>query len=130
MKLAKPDDSLWSIPNEILIGADFYWNIMHSDASVKVSDFLVPSNFGEEDYNSLTFLLMTPLNTRWKSLICPPFDPGVRIVLSELRSTFWILRERQAIKKVLHKCLPCEIFKLKCGKQIEAPLPSKRVYRP
>ncbi|GFQ73770.1 integrase catalytic domain-containing protein [Trichonephila clavata] len=52
---------------------------------------------------------------------------GVRIVLSELRSTFWILRGRQAIKKVLHKCLPCKLFKAKCGKQIEAPLPSERV---
>ncbi|GFR23951.1 integrase catalytic domain-containing protein [Trichonephila clavata] len=31
---------------------------------------------------------------------------GVRIVLSELRSTFWILRGGQAIKKALHKCLP------------------------
>lgn len=52
---------------------------------------------------------------------------GVRIVLSELRSTFWILRGRQAIKQVLHKCLPCRLSKAKCGKQIEAPLPSERV---
>ncbi|GFR30674.1 integrase catalytic domain-containing protein [Trichonephila clavata] len=52
---------------------------------------------------------------------------GVRIVLSELRSTFWILRGRQAIKKALHKCLPCKLFKAKCGMQIEAPLPSERV---
>ncbi|GFT98205.1 integrase catalytic domain-containing protein [Nephila pilipes] len=34
---------------------------------------------------------------------------GVRIVLSELRSTFWILKRRQAIKQVLHKCLPCKL---------------------
>ncbi|GFR13568.1 integrase catalytic domain-containing protein [Trichonephila clavata] len=52
---------------------------------------------------------------------------GVRIALSELRSTFWILRGRQAIKKALHKCLPCKLFKAKCGMQIEAPLPSERV---
>ncbi|GFT16112.1 integrase catalytic domain-containing protein, partial [Nephila pilipes] len=52
---------------------------------------------------------------------------GVRIVLSELRSTFWILRGRQAIKKALHKCLPCKLFKAKCGMQIEAPLISERV---
>ncbi|GFS86326.1 integrase catalytic domain-containing protein, partial [Nephila pilipes] len=52
---------------------------------------------------------------------------GVRIVLSELRSTFWILRGRQAIKKALHKCLPCKLFKAKCGMQIEAPLFSERV---
>jgi len=36
---------------------------------------------------------------------------GVRIVLSELREEFWILRARQAIKKVLHKCLPCKMAK-------------------
>ncbi|GFW30716.1 integrase catalytic domain-containing protein [Trichonephila clavipes] len=48
MKLADPDDSLSSSPIEILIGADFYWNVMHSDAPVKVSGFLalVPSSFG------------------------------------------------------------------------------------
>ncbi|GFQ95405.1 integrase catalytic domain-containing protein [Trichonephila clavata] len=48
MKLADPDDSLSSLPIEILIGADFYWNVMHSDAPVKLSDSLalVPSGFG------------------------------------------------------------------------------------
>ncbi|GFQ87918.1 uncharacterized protein TNCT_497491 [Trichonephila clavata] len=48
MKLADPDDSLSSLPIEILIGADFYWNVMHSDAPVKLSDSLalVPSSFG------------------------------------------------------------------------------------
>ncbi|GFT98827.1 uncharacterized protein NPIL_213451 [Nephila pilipes] len=50
---------------------------------------------------------------------------GTRIVLSELRSDFWILRGRKAIKKVLHKCLPCKLSKLKCGNQIEDPLPSE-----
>ncbi|GFQ99461.1 uncharacterized protein TNCT_671861 [Trichonephila clavata] len=48
MKLADPDDSLSSLPIEIFIGADFYWNVMHSDAPVKLSDSLalVPSSFG------------------------------------------------------------------------------------
>ncbi|GFQ94641.1 uncharacterized protein TNCT_450951 [Trichonephila clavata] len=48
MKLADPDDSLSSLPIEILIGADFYWNVMHSDTPVKLSDSLalVPSSFG------------------------------------------------------------------------------------
>ncbi|GFT35070.1 integrase catalytic domain-containing protein [Nephila pilipes] len=48
MKLADPDDSLSSLPIEILIGADFYWNVIHSDAPVKLSDSLalVPSSFG------------------------------------------------------------------------------------
>ncbi|XP_042902562.1 uncharacterized protein [Parasteatoda tepidariorum] len=52
---------------------------------------------------------------------------GVRIILSELRSTFWILRGRQAIKQVIHKCLPCKLSKAKYGKQIEASLPPERV---
>ena len=33
----------------------------------------------------------------------------VRIVLSELRSQFWILRAPQSIKNVLHTHLPCNI---------------------
>ncbi|KAG8189020.1 hypothetical protein JTE90_025463 [Oedothorax gibbosus] len=52
---------------------------------------------------------------------------GVRIVLSELRSNFWILRGRQAIKKALHNCLPCKAARAKCDKQIEAPLPAERL---
>ncbi|KAG8175332.1 hypothetical protein JTE90_007580 [Oedothorax gibbosus] len=52
---------------------------------------------------------------------------GVRIVLSELRSNFWILRGRQAIKKALHNCLPCKVARAKCDKQIEAPLPAERL---
>ncbi|GFT98776.1 integrase catalytic domain-containing protein [Nephila pilipes] len=55
-----------------------------------------------------------------------PLHLGVRIVLSEFRSTFWILKGRQAKKQVLHKCLPCRLSKAKCGKEIEAPLPSER----
>ncbi|GFS54454.1 integrase catalytic domain-containing protein [Trichonephila inaurata madagascariensis] len=48
MKLADPDDSLSSLPIEILIGADFCWNVMHSNALVKLSDSLamVQSSFG------------------------------------------------------------------------------------
>ncbi|GFT82819.1 integrase catalytic domain-containing protein [Nephila pilipes] len=52
---------------------------------------------------------------------------GTRIVLSELRSDFWILRGRQTIKKVLHKCLLCKLSKLKCGNEVESPLLSERV---
>ncbi|XP_071041441.1 uncharacterized protein [Parasteatoda tepidariorum] len=58
---------------------------------------------------------------------CVSQKAGVRIILSELRSTFWILRGRQAIKQVIHKCLPCKLSKAKYGKQIEAPLPPERV---
>jgi hypothetical protein len=36
---------------------------------------------------------------------------GVRIILTELREEFWILRARQAIKKVLNKCVPSKMAK-------------------
>ena len=52
---------------------------------------------------------------------------GVRIILTELREEFWILRARQAIKQVLHSCLPCRIAKGLPGGEIEAPLPTDRV---
>jgi len=52
---------------------------------------------------------------------------GVRIVLSELRTSFWILRGRQAIKQVIHQCLPCKLSRSKFGNQIEAPLPTDRI---
>jgi hypothetical protein len=52
---------------------------------------------------------------------------GVRIVLSELREEFWILRARQTIKMVLHKCLPSKMAKNPHGYQIEAPLSADRL---
>ena len=52
---------------------------------------------------------------------------GVRIVLSELREDFWILLDRQAIKKVLHTCLPCKIARNPFGQEREAPMPADRI---
>ncbi|KAJ4437633.1 hypothetical protein ANN_17778 [Periplaneta americana] len=52
---------------------------------------------------------------------------GVRIVLSELRSEFWILRARQPVKKILRTCLPCKMAHNHLGQAIEAPLPGERV---
>jgi hypothetical protein len=52
---------------------------------------------------------------------------GVRIILAELREEFWILRAWQAIKQVLHSCLPCRIAKGLPGEETEAPLPTDRV---
>jgi len=52
---------------------------------------------------------------------------GVRFVLSEFLTEFWIVIGRQSIKRVLHKCLPCKIANNPRGQQIEAPLPADRL---
>ncbi|GBN56160.1 hypothetical protein AVEN_124034-1 [Araneus ventricosus] len=52
---------------------------------------------------------------------------GVRIILSELRSNYWILRGREAKKRVIHGCLLCRLSKAPRGTQIEAPLPAENV---
>jgi len=54
---------------------------------------------------------------------------GLRIVLSELRTHFWILRARQAVKKVLRSCLTCKLAHNPAGQELEAPLPADRVQR-
>ncbi|GFT49717.1 uncharacterized protein NPIL_271971 [Nephila pilipes] len=48
LKFADPDNSLSNIPIEILIGADFYGNVVNSEPPVKLLDSLtlVPSIFG------------------------------------------------------------------------------------
>ncbi|XP_055944622.1 uncharacterized protein LOC129975581 [Argiope bruennichi] len=48
---------------------------------------------------------------------------GVRVVLLELRSEFWILRGRQVIKT----CLPCKLSHALSSKEIETPLPADRL---
>ncbi|XP_071041466.1 uncharacterized protein [Parasteatoda tepidariorum] len=51
----------------------------------------------------------------------------VQIVLSDIRSNFWIIRGREAIKRVLYKCLPCKLSQASRSQQIEAPLPRDRI---
>ena len=52
---------------------------------------------------------------------------GVSIILSHLRSEFWILAARRTVKRVLHACLVCKMMKNAWEHQIEAPLPFDRV---
>jgi len=54
---------------------------------------------------------------------------GLRIVLSELRAQFWILRARQAVKKALRSCLPFKLAHNPAGQELEGPLPADRVQR-
>ena len=53
---------------------------------------------------------------------------GVKATLTELRSKYWIVRGRQLVKKVLHKCVICRRFQAKpyCSPPAP-PLPSFRV---
>ncbi|GFT66275.1 uncharacterized protein NPIL_130791 [Nephila pilipes] len=48
LKLADPDDSLSNLPIEILIGVDFYLNVMNSEPPFKLTDSLtlIPSILG------------------------------------------------------------------------------------
>ncbi|KAF8783509.1 hypothetical protein HNY73_013663 [Argiope bruennichi] len=48
LKLADPSDSLNDLPIEILIGADFYWTIVHTKSPIKLSvtHVLIPTVFG------------------------------------------------------------------------------------
>ena len=53
---------------------------------------------------------------------------GVKATLTELRSRYWIVRGRQLVKKVLHKCVICRRFQAKPYHSLPAPqLPSFRV---
>ena len=51
---------------------------------------------------------------------------GLRIVLSEIRAQFWILRARQAVKKALRSCLPCQLAHNSIGQELEAPTCRRR----
>ncbi|GFT06425.1 integrase catalytic domain-containing protein [Nephila pilipes] len=110
-----------------------YTVIVWSDSTVAPSWIKRdPNRWKTFVFNRTTEILQYTTPAQWR--LCSGTDNpadhltrGVRIVLSDLRSTVWILKGSQAIKQVLHKCLPCRLSKAKCGKQIEAPLPSDRV---
>ena len=42
---------------------------------------------------------------------------GICIILSQLRSEFWILRARQTVKRVLRACLACKMMKNPWGQE-------------
>ncbi|GBN73097.1 hypothetical protein AVEN_155737-1 [Araneus ventricosus] len=73
-----------------------------------------------DNYRNFAQLLIRHTHVRLHHL-------GVRIVLSKLLSNYWILRGREAIKRVIHRCLPCRLSKAPRGTKIEAPLPADRV---
>ena len=53
---------------------------------------------------------------------------GVRETLSELRSTYWVIRGRQTVKKILRGCVVCRRFEGAPCKGVSAPpLPDFRV---
>ncbi|KAJ4430544.1 hypothetical protein ANN_19132 [Periplaneta americana] len=52
---------------------------------------------------------------------------GLRIVLSELCSQFWILRARQAVRRYYAPVFPAKMAHNHLGQAIEAPLPGDRL---
>ena len=52
---------------------------------------------------------------------------GVEFVLSDLRQRFWILKGRQAVKKVVWRCLECRRRYRRPEQQQMAPLPTYRL---
>ena len=54
---------------------------------------------------------------------------GINHVLVDLNKTFWIVKGRSSVKKVLDSCLTCQFWKVKPGHQQMADLPLQRVNR-
>lgn len=52
---------------------------------------------------------------------------GVQLTLSTLRKRYWILRGRQTVKSVLHRCLPCLRYQASSAYQKMGDLPPARV---
>ena len=52
---------------------------------------------------------------------------GINHVLADLNKTFWIVKGRSAVKKVLDSCLTCQFWKVKASQQQIADLPFQRV---
>ena len=55
---------------------------------------------------------------------------GIEHLLTQLRSRFWILKERRAVQNQMDSCLTCRRFLNKTVGQMMAPLPKVRVQMP
>lgn len=54
---------------------------------------------------------------------------GTRDTLAQLRESYWILRGRQAVKKLLRRCITCRRQKSRPASEPTAPLPADRITR-
>lgn len=52
---------------------------------------------------------------------------GVQATLAQLRTRFWILQGRQAVKRVINKCIICKRHNARPLSQVTPPLPADRV---
>jgi hypothetical protein len=52
---------------------------------------------------------------------------GVKTTHSELRETYWIVRGRQQVKRVLHRCIPCNRLQSRPYNELASPIPIERV---
>ena len=52
---------------------------------------------------------------------------GVERTLAETRQSYWIIRERAAVKRVLSRSIPCKKLRSRLQEQVMADLPEDRV---
>ncbi|XP_064465083.1 uncharacterized protein LOC135376504 [Ornithodoros turicata] len=52
---------------------------------------------------------------------------GMRDTLVQVREKYWIVRARQAVKKVIRSCVVCQRYNAQASRQTPAPLPASRV---
>lgn len=76
--------------------------------------------------------ILLPRNEQFTNLIVKDihnhnFHAGVNFTLCQLRQTFWIIRGRQTVKRIINECLTCKRHRALPYSQIVAPLPAWRV---
>ncbi|XP_064482925.1 uncharacterized protein LOC135395760 [Ornithodoros turicata] len=52
---------------------------------------------------------------------------GMRDTLVQVREKYWIVRARQAVKKIIRSCVVCQRHNAQASRQTPAPLPASRV---
>ena len=52
---------------------------------------------------------------------------GPQLTLSVLRNNYWVLRAREVVRAIVHRCTVCARFRATAGTQIMADLPAARV---
>ena len=57
-------------------------------------------------------------------------NSGVEHLLTEVRSRFWVIKERRTVRSIVEKCLGCWRLKAKPIEQRMAPLPKSRLELP
>jgi hypothetical protein len=115
-------------------------SVSHQSSIYSLSPFLddegilrIRGRFNETDFTiEEKHPILLPRDSRLTELMIlqthnEMLHAGVSATLTKLRQKFWIIKGKQLVKKIIHKCLICRRYSAKPAKQLTGQIPKDRI---